>query len=334
MKECLLCKRDMSKSSSCFGKNCLKKSYEILGLNMPRSKKEDFLFENLMKKNGISNLNENQKIWLADREIALQLLNKVPLKSYDNARKDIANDIKNIKNNSDRENETVLTLKQVYDIFKLYNKFQKIINKSEEVDSEFIQNYLFDNLLFAFSTYYKNKKFLGGVIADIQYYFWKLVILRYGKKYPNGTEFIEYSLQEKPKDRIIIAGRIIEDIKCDGNFKEKLNMILQENIDNKQFDVTYGLDYKSSDLFLALNNTTLNVIGKKEDTKWKLNITITDRYDFTDFKEIDEYCDDDRLKGILGSTANNLAMVSAQSGVMHEYNVTIKFNIECGDAYE
>lgn len=191
MKECLLCKRDMSKSCNCFGKSCLKKSYEILGLNIPRSKKEDFLFENLMKKNGISNLNENQKIWLADREIALQLLNK-----------------------------------------------------------------------------------------------------------------------------------------------EKINTIIQDNIDNKQFDVTYGLDYKSSDLFLALNNTTLNVIGKKEDNKWKLKITITDRYDFTDFKEIDEYCDDDRLKGILGSTANNLAMISVESGIMHEYNVTIKFNIECGGAYE
>lgn len=92
--------------------------------------------------------------------------------------------------------------------------------------------------------------------------------------------------------------------------------------------LTLGLNYVSSDLFLALNNTTINVIGNKEDENWKLNITITDRYDFTDFKEIDEYCDDDVIKGLLGSAANNLAMVSVDSGVMHEYNVTIKFEID------
>ena len=44
MKECLLCKRDMPKSANCFGKNCLKKSYEILGLNTPRYKKVTIKF--------------------------------------------------------------------------------------------------------------------------------------------------------------------------------------------------------------------------------------------------------------------------------------------------
>lgn len=334
MKECILCKRDMSKSTNCLGKSCLKKSYEILGFNMPRYKKEEFLFDNLMKKNNISNLNENQKIWLADREIALQLLKRVPLNYYDNMRNSILKDIENIKNNKNKTNEADITLKQIYDIFKLYNKFQKIQEKSEEVDSEFIQNYLFDNLLFAFSTYYTNKKFLNGVILEAQHYFWELVVYVLKKIYPNGTEFIKYSLQEEPKDRIILEGRIIEDIKSDINFKDIVNKILQENKDNIEFDITCGLDYRNPDLFLALNNTTINIIGKKENGKWKLNITITDRYDFTDFKEINEYCDDDRLKGILGSTANNLGMISVASGVMHEYNVTIKFNIECGDLYE
>ena len=72
----------------------------------------------------------------------------------------------------------------------------------------------------------------------------------------------------------------------------------------------------------------------KENDKWKLDITITDRYDFTDFKEIDEYCDDNILKGLLGSTANNMAMISVASGVMHEYNVTIKFQMDWDDENE
>ena len=90
----------------------------------------------------------------------------------------------------------------------------------------------------------------------------------------------------------------------------------------------------SNDLFLALNNTTINIIGNKENDKWKLDITITDRYDFTDFKEIDEYCDDNILKGLLGSTANNMAMISVASGVMHEYNVSIKFQMDWDDKNE
>ena len=88
--------------------------------------------------------------------------------------------------------------------------------------------------------------------------------------------------------------------------------------------------YVSSDLFLALNNTTINVIGNKEENIWKLDITITDRYDFTDFKEINEYLDKSLIRGVLGSTANNLAMISVASGVMHEYNVTINFSINKG----
>ena len=94
------------------------------------------------------------------------------------------------------------------------------------------------------------------------------------------------------------------------------------------------MNYVSNDLFLALNNTTINIIGNKENDKWKLDITITDRYDFTDFKEIDEYCDDNILKGLLGSTANNMAMISVASGVMHEYNVSIKFQMDWDDKNE
>lgn len=205
-------------------------------------------------------------------------------------------------------------------------------NMCSLINMEKPKNLKGENLLFAFSTYYRNKKYFGGVIADIQYYFWKAVILWKKEEFPSGTEFINHSLKEKPEDRIITDGKIIEDIIKDPNFIEKINNIIKENDNKRGFNITEGLNYVSSDLFLALNNTTINVIGNKKNENWKLKITITDRYDFTDFKEIDEYCDDDIIKGLLGSTANNLAMVSVASGVMHEYNVTIKFDIDKWEA--
>ena len=215
-------------------------------------------------------------------------------------RNKIIKDIDNIGKNKKLESNDLITLKQAYEAFKLYNKFQKIKEKSEEVDSKYIQNFLFENLLFAFSTYYRNKKYFGGVI-------------------------------ENPQDKLIENGKIVEDIIKDENFKEKINVCILNNKSNKHFEITEGLNYVSNDLFLALNNTTINIVGNKENNKWKLDITITDRYDFTDFKEIDEYCDSNILKGLLGSTANNMAMISVASGVMHEYNVIIKFKIDWDD---
>lgn len=211
---------------------------------------------------------------------------------------------------------------------------EKIKEKAEEVDSEYIQNFLFENLLFAFSTYYRNKKYFGGVIADIQYYFWKTISNMLKKTYPNGMEFMEYSLLENPQDKLIENGKLIDDIIKDENFKEKIKVCILNNKNNNHFEITEGLNYISTDLFLALNNTTINIIGNKEGNKWKLDITITDRYDFTDFKEIDEYCDNNIIKGLFGSTANNMAMISVASGVMHEYNVTIKFKMDWDDENE
>lgn len=301
----------------------------LIEMEIPKNLKgENLLNAQITKITNKKLLDKKDKILLTNRYLTLQLLNKIPLNNYDSMRNKIKKDIDNIGKNKKLLSNDIITLKQAYEAFKLYNKFQKIKEKAEEVDSEYIQNFLFENLLFAFSTYYRNKKYFGGVIANIQYYFWKAVILWKKEEFLSGTEFINYSLQEKPEDRLITEGKIIEDIIKDPKFIEKINQIIKENDNKKSFDITEGLNYASTDLFLALNNTTINAIGNKENENWKLNITITDRYDFTDFKEIDEYCDDDVIKGLLGSTANNLAMVSVASGVMHEYNVIIKFEID------
>ena len=210
----------------------------------------------------------------------------------------------------------------------MFNRFQKIKEGAEEVDSEYIQNYLFDNLQFAFRFYYINKEYFGGVLADIQYFFWKSIVAIFKGTFPCGMEFIDYSLQQNPEDRIITEGRIIETIKSDPNFIEMMDNILKYNYNQNKIKIKEGLNYKQLDLFLALNNTTISMVGNRKSEGWKFNITITDRYDFTDFKELNEYCDDNIIKGLLGSTANNMAMISVASGVMHEYNITIKFDMD------
>lgn len=236
--------------------------------------------------------------------------------------------IDNIGKEKNKSESNIITLNQAYKVLKLYNKFQKIVKKSEEVDSEYIQNYLFDNLLFAFSTYYVNKEYLNGVIFDIQKYFWKSLVLVLKEYYPVGMDFIEYALQEKPQDRIITEGYIIEEIKEDKKFKNKICELVNLNSNKNKFKEISGLDYQNTDLFMALNNTTIEVNGNKINNKWNLSITITDRYDFTDFKEIDEYQGDDFIKKFCGSLANNLGMMSVASGVFKEYNVTIQFEID------
>lgn len=80
-------------------------------------------------------------------------------------------------------------------------------------------------------------------------------------------------------------------------------------------------------MFLTLNNTDINVKGKKQKGKWKLNITITDIYDFTDLKEIEDYYNGSVIS-LLGSLANNAAMLSTSYNVVHKYNIKIKFDME------
>lgn len=335
MNRCSVCGRNVSNKTAHFGLGCLKNMCSLIDMDKPKNLKgENLLNIKISKITKKQSLNKEEKTLLTNRYLTLQLLNKIPLNNYDSMRNKIMKDINNIGKNKKMISNDIITLKQAYEAFKLYNKFQKIKEKAEEVDSEYIQNFLFENLLFAFSTYYKNKKYFGGVIADIQYYFWKTISNMLKKTYPNGMEFIEYSLLENPQDKLIENGKLIDDIIKDENFKEKIKVCILNNKNNNHFEITEGLNYISTDLFLALNNTTINIIGNKESNKWKLDITITDRYDFTDFKEIDEYCDNNIIKGLFGSTANNMAMISVASGVMHEYNITIKFKIDWDDENE
>lgn len=133
-----------------------------------------------------------------------------------------------------------------------------------------------------------------------------------------------------PKDMEIISGKEINDIKKDDNFKNKINSILNEHENESKINVNGIIRFGNGDLLLALHDATLNVIGEKQiNNSWNLQIEITDRYDFTDYKEIQEIIGENiGLLERLGKIANNIAMISASCNVIKEYNISIKFNMD------
>ena len=123
-----------------------------------------------------------------------------------------------------------------------------------------------------------------------------------------AAKCLNNSLHKSPKNLTITDAKTISKIQDDNNFKECLNKIIKKYGNKNQFNTGYNnesLAFEDGDLFLALHNAYINVIGnKQENGKWNLDITLCDEYDFTDFKEIREYIkDDDFWKAFIGSTA-------------------------------
>lgn len=70
--------------------------------------------------------------------------------------------------------------------------------------------------------------------------------------------------------------------------------------------------------------------NKNNENEWNLHINISDRYDFTDIKGLDDYSNstDNISKSLLSSTLNNFAAISSQYEVIKPYNFKIEFDIE------
>lgn len=128
MNECLLCKRDMKTSKDTFGNGCVKNIYSFLGMSMPKKVKlrEQTLYKNIMKINNIHKINANQKIWLIDRYLTQQYLNKIPYGNYNKITNQINAEIQNInqiKNNEEPKSAKNMSLKQAYDLYKKATRF-------------------------------------------------------------------------------------------------------------------------------------------------------------------------------------------------------------------
>ena len=198
-------------------------------------------------------------------------------------------------------------------------------------DYDAIQNLSFDTIRFSFSKYYSDKPYLNETTQRSQYFIWKsLAILFKSIGFTFSAKCLENSLKRSPKDMNIVKGRIINKILNDQYFIDKINRIVKENETKTMFEVKEKVTFDNGDLFLALHDATIDVIGEKQrDNIWRMKFELTDKYDFTDYKEINQIIGENiSLLKRLGNIANNIAMISTSCNVIREYDINIKFNID------
>lgn len=136
MHECLLCERDMKKSKNEFGNGCINNIYKFLEIEKPtRGKnKELLLYKNIMQKTNISKINKEQKIWLADRYLTYQYLDKLKYGNFEKLKKQINEDIENVSKIEKFEEMITarkMKLKEAYDLYKKEVKFETNLAKLE-----------------------------------------------------------------------------------------------------------------------------------------------------------------------------------------------------------
>lgn len=305
--------------------------YDIKNLNG-----ESLLNKKILALCNKKRLPKNQSQMLTNRYLTLNLLNAVPFEEYNKYKEALQADIDLINRNTKIEelhSFNIITMKQASEIKKQYNKhedfFQKLMNR--EYDA--IQNLSFDIVRFAFSKYYNNKPYLSDMTQIAQYGILQGGALGLRIASCNfAADCLVHSLQEKPDDMIILEGNVIDEIIKNEAFKIKINEIIKKYEKQEYFSTgkeEESITFTSLNLFFALHNTFIEVIGNKRiDGTWNLEITLDDEYDFTDLQEIEEYVDnDDSFKGFVGATGNNLAMIANSCNVVNTYHITIKFTI-------
>lgn len=335
MNRCALCGRKISNKKFNFGLGCLKKVCTSLQIKNVKNLKGEYILNNKIQREcNCKNLPTLQSRMLTDRYLSLKLLNEVPIKEYDKYRQSIQKDISTINRKTKLEELSSfndITLKQTYEVNKMYKKNEDIFEKIMNGDYDLLQNISFMIVNLAFSLYYNRKPYLSDMNQKLQLYVLKGGVLSLRTvNYDFAADCLEHSLEQNPEDIYITEGKTIQDIQDDSCFKEKINSIIKENENKKSFNVITLISFTNGNLFLALHDTTINVKGQKQkDNKWKLEIKISDLYDFTDFKELEEYLNNENfLKAVVASTANNLAMIATSCKIVSTYNIEIKFTIE------
>lgn len=343
MHECLLCKRDMKTAKTVFGNGCIKCVYELLDLKMPKKvkDKESYLYNSIMKRLAINSLTPAQKVWLSDRYLTYQYIDKMKYGDYTELKEELNMDMSNIKQINNFSNfitANKVGLKDAYSLYKKEEKFEKYISKftyakdTAEVDLKQIWETMPFNLIIKKNT----KTFEISAIKSMQYALWQVVAIGGNVVgFDSSSELLEHSLTDEPKDLLITEGEIVEEIKNDSQFKTKLNEIVEEYGKNKlEFNTENGkklsLQFDNSDLYFSIHKADIKVIGKKENDKWNLEIELIDTYDYSEFKKIKEYIKDANSvpKSMFSSFIYNLAHISSMFGVIKEYKVIVRFTID------
>ena len=339
MNRCILCGRKMNNVNHVFGLNCLKRLYLSMNIMGVKNLKDETLLNNQIRKIcDKKRLPQEQTRMLTNRYLTLKLLNEVQIGEYDKYRKIVQNDIDFIDKQTsikDLKSFNKITLKQAAEINKLYKKNQNIFEKINNGEYDEIQKISFDVIRFAFSIYYNKKPYLSDMNQKLQHYILMGGVIRLGLRRNNfASKCLEHSLQEHPKDIEITEGNVIGEIIKDSNFQKAINEFINENQKSERINnCKQVIEFKKGNLGLSLHNATLRVNGgKKEKDNWELDIVITDLYDFTELKKLQEYIVQnadlaENFENFAAAFGNNLAAIGTSCKVVNTYNITIKFKI-------
>ncbi len=353
-KRCLLCNKPYDYKYKMFGRGCLDNIYGVLDFHKPPKfvwNKEAYLCTKIAWKNHKYFLTKKKKYDLAQKYIALNYLKNMNFDALKDIEEKMLKDIKNITPFSkDTVELMTFTLNDIYKLFNYYQKFEKIIKDFQninwkEIDEEVANGYI-KSLSFIFDLTKKNNQIAYIVFYSMQYMFWQIVVI--GGLFTNkplSAKLLTNSLSvfgKEPNDLVIEDEEIKNILLKSPIFKKKLEQLIEKYgegknefiVDKKSPREDTLIRFDDADLLYALHDATLLVKGRKdENNKWNLEIEIKDTYDFTDFKELREYADEEngKMKDILSTTLNNLGVASSEYGVIKVYDVKIKFETKEGE---
>ena len=150
-------------------------------------------------------------------------------------------------------------------------------------------------------------------------------LLREQMGYTTSAWLLEHSLQDKPSD--VYRGNdshIAELIKDDSTFNVVINDLMNE-IDadyagSELFWARQSVAFNSGDLYYAIHNCTIAFESEKRaDGSWIIDCKMTDVYDYTEISL--------SMGNLLGTIANDAAVVSSNFGAINPYNITVEFQV-------
>lgn len=332
MGKCRLCGRFIKNNDINYGTECITKCYSFLNMEYKGVKNKEINLNNkiarINKKIGLDNY---KKTDLTESYLALVLLNRVDIPYYDKYKNRLMERINNIETATKTKNNSI-DLQESYEIYKMYNRFLKNIKEeNQKIDfSDKTQNIIWDALNFGLSRYYNKKGYLSGITQQLQFVLWKsgVGLLDVGN-YKVSAYLLNHAINENPEDLYICEGFIINDIKNDSSFDNKIREIVKNSNSNSINTKDY-IAFENGDLAASFHMMDIFITGSKTNDKWYLHVKLEDTYDFTDLKELHEYIDKG-FSGLILSTANNAAMISTSCNVLNEYNIKVEFDYEVGD---
>ena len=330
-KKCKLCNKSFSGNSKAYGSSCLKNLYDKSGISYFKEieDKELFLYTAIALKSNKDFINKEEVYYYCE-----SYLSKIYIEKIDNISK-LRNELdKCIQKNK----KPIMKLNTAYRISNITKRNKKIIDINK------IDNIIDENLLKFFRTYFIISKITNPGYYEVYYYMqyilWELVVK--GGEIKNlklSSKCLSHSLSvlnSKPSD-IKFTDKdkyIINLIKKEEDFKNKIKRLTKkyykknkiafnDSTPKNKKELYYS--FKQDDLFYSLHSVKINFEGVRIDGKWKLDIELTDTYDFTEILSNDKYKDKNKKYLTLGNILNDFAAISSQYGVIKPYKITINF---------